>query len=136
MLTAIVLTSMGKASLLRTRDVGVCSRCLFARNVNQSQQKENTMTNTNQPKRKPAFTLRDGTLKATLWKNDGEKGPWFSVDFSRGYRVDGNWKDTSSIGGDDLLKLAFLAQEAYAKQLELKEAHRNSVNSDAEGGAV
>ena len=94
------------------------------------------MTNTNQPKRKPAFTLRDGTLKATIWKNDGEKGPWFSVDFSRGYRVDGNWKDTSSIRGDDLLKLAFLAQEAYAKQLQLKAAHRDSVNSDEEGGAA
>ena len=91
------------------------------------------MTN-NQPKRKPAFTLRDGTLKATIWKNDGQKGPWFSVDFTRGYRTDDGWNDTNSIRGDDLLKLAFLAQEAYAKHLELKAIHRDEQQAEQEGG--
>ena len=95
-------------------------------------------TPTTNTKRKPAFTLRDGTLKATIWKNDSDKGPWFSIDFTRGYRTNGQWHDTHSIRGDDLLKLAFLAQEAYAKHLELKEIYRGDARYDetAESGAV
>lgn len=84
-------------------------------------------------KRKPAFTLRDGTLKATIWKNESEKGPWFSVDFTRGYRKGDQWQDTTSMRGDDLLKLAFLAQEAYAKHVELKTIYRDA---DSENGGA
>ena len=89
------------------------------------------MTVNTQPKRKPAFTLRDGALKATVWKNESEKGPWFSVDFSRGYRTKDGWRDTSSMRGDDLLKLAFLAQEAYAKHVELKAIYRGGEDGAA-----
>ena len=89
-----------------------------------------------QQNNKPLHTIRDGSLKATVWKNESEKGPWLSVDFSRGYRTrDGDWRDTSSFRGDDLLKLSFLAQKAYAYTLKYRDATRER-NSFDEGGAV
>lgn len=81
---------------------------------------------------KPLETLRDGAIKATIWKNQGEKGPFYSVEFSRTYLVGEDYKDASSFSGSDILKVAHLASRAYetiathrradAKQAKLSEA--------------
>lgn len=63
---------------------------------------------------KPAATFRDGTLKATVWKNSSDKGDFYSVDLVRGYKDnDGNWKDSTSLSGSDLLRAANLLQSTY-----------------------
>ena len=36
----------------------------------------------------PIETLRDGSLKATIWSNIGEKGTFYTVDFSQPVRLD------------------------------------------------
>ncbi len=43
------------------------------------------MSNSNN---KPEVTLRDGSIKATIWKNEGENGVFFSVEFARTYSDD------------------------------------------------
>ena len=70
---------------------------------------------------KPAATLRDGTIKATIWANASERGTFYSVDFVQGYKdQDGQWQDGTSFAGADVLKVANLATAAYNKILELK----------------
>ena len=49
--------------------------------------------------RKPATAFRCGNVNAAIWENPGEKGPFFSVSFSRPYKdAQGNWKVSSSYG--------------------------------------
>lgn len=74
---------------------------------------------------KPLATIRDGALKAAIWKNLGEKGNFYSVTFTRSYRDDqGNWHDTDSFSGTDLLIVGRLAVRAYDAIAELRAADR------------
>jgi hypothetical protein len=44
------------------------------------------------PKQRPAATLRYGRLKATIWRQESDKGPWYSVVLTRSYTDQGgNW---------------------------------------------
>lgn len=70
---------------------------------------------------KPEATIRDGSLKATIWKNDSEKGAFYSVDLVRGYKdKDDNWQETSSMTGAELLRAANILTNAYNRILHLK----------------
>jgi len=40
---------------------------------------------TNSTKQPPVKTLRDGTIKAAIWRNESENGPFFAVTFARTY---------------------------------------------------
>ena len=71
----------------------------------------------------PTETLRDGSLKATIWKNEGEKGAFFSVNLSRTYKDDGgNYHDSDSFSGSELLRIAHLASQAYDRVSTLRQA--------------
>lgn len=69
---------------------------------------------------KPADTIRDGKLKATIWRNESDNGTFYSVDFVRGYKDGEEWKDATSFNGSDCLQVANLATRAYNRILELK----------------
>jgi len=70
---------------------------------------------------KPAFTLRDGSIKATAWANTSDKGMFYSIDITRGYMTDnGEWKDTTSFSGGDALRASNLLKLAYNRTLQLK----------------
>ena len=85
---------------------------------------------------RPVKTLRDGAIKASIWKNEGEKGAFFNVTFARTYKDEqGNLHDTESFSGAQLLRLARLAEQAYSATGELSKAERTSENDDAEGEA-
>jgi hypothetical protein len=63
--------------------------------------------------RKPATAFRCGNVNAAIWENPGEKGPFFSVSFSRPYKdAQGKWKVSSSYGLNDLDSLSSLAEMA------------------------
>ena len=83
-------------------------------------------TDTHTNPNRPAATIRDGNLKATVWRNASDSGPWYSVDLIRSYKTDDGWQDTTSMRSDDLPRIAFLAQRAYAAVLDLKQADRES----------
>jgi hypothetical protein len=62
---------------------------------------------------KPANTLRCGNLKATIWENVSEKGPFFATSFSRPFRnQSGAWRNGTSFGLSDLEALITVAREA------------------------
>lgn len=71
------------------------------------------MTDTTTPP-KPLRTLRIGAVQAAIWRNDGEKGPFYNVTFERRYRdSQEQWQSSHSFGRDDLLILAKIADEAH-----------------------
>ena len=64
-------------------------------------------------KQPPAHEIRVNGVRATIWKNDTEKGPRFNTTFERSYKDGEEWKTSDSFGRDDLLPLAFIAGEAF-----------------------
>ena len=64
---------------------------------------------------KPVHTVRHRSIKATIWKNETANGPMYNVTVLRSYKDDnGEWKDSNSIGYDDLMNVAALMYEAHA----------------------
>lgn len=67
-----------------------------------------------QASRRPEETLREGPLKAAIWRNEGEHGAYHSVTLARTYKDrDGNLQDTSSFRAKDMLGLSELARRAH-----------------------
>ena len=63
----------------------------------------------------PAIRFRDGCLQVVVWRNTGERGTYYTATPQRSYRQgDDAWKETGSLGQDDLLAMAELLREAYA----------------------
>ena len=62
---------------------------------------------------KPANTLRYGNIKATIWENTSEKGPFFATTFSRPFKdQSGAWRNVTSFGLNDLEALLTVARDA------------------------
>jgi len=82
----------------------------------------NKMTKKKQQNEKPAHEIRIGRIKATIWKNETEEGTRFNTQLVRIYRVaeekrengkDHGWRDTDSLGRDDLLVAAKVLDLAH-----------------------
>ena len=68
---------------------------------------------TNNSSKRPATTLRCGKIKATIWQNVSEKGPFFATTFSRPFKdQSGAWRNGTSFGLNDLEALMNVAFEA------------------------
>jgi hypothetical protein len=65
---------------------------------------------------RPVQTLRHRSIKATIWRNNTAKGPMFNITVVRSYRdkESDEWRDSHSIGYDDLMNVAALMYEAHA----------------------
>ncbi|WP_282077148.1 hypothetical protein [Epibacterium ulvae] len=73
---------------------------------------------------RPVDTLRDGNLKASIWRNEGENGVSYSTTFARTWRDDqGKWHDSQSYSGADMLRLGELSRTAYHRTSELRREH-------------
>ena len=71
---------------------------------------------------KPVEVIRDGSLKASIFRNEGEKGTFFSTTLSRTYTDErGNFHDTNVFSGTDLLRVSELARKAYSVSRDLKQ---------------
>lgn len=64
------------------------------------------------PKNRPAHEIRLGRIKATIWANQADNGPWFNVTLSRNYKDGDEWKSSASFGRDELLSVAKVADMA------------------------
>jgi len=62
----------------------------------------------------PAFVARHRALKAAVWRNVAEHGPFFTVTISRSYKVEDDWKESSSFGFDDVLIVAELLRSSHS----------------------
>lgn len=72
----------------------------------------------------PADVLRDGNIKATIWKNERENGPSYSTTFARTWQDEGGaYRDSYSFSGTELLRVSELARGAYARTNELRQEH-------------
>lgn len=70
---------------------------------------------------RPVETLRDGGIKASVWRNEGENGPYYATSISRTYTdQEGNARDTNSFIGTDLLKVGEIARSAYERTREMR----------------
>ena len=68
---------------------------------------------------RPACTIRYGAVRAAIWRNVVDIGnssrPIYGVTFSRSYKDgQGNWKESSSFGLEELLLLAKAADQAHS----------------------
>jgi hypothetical protein len=89
------------------------------------------------PKQRPAQTIRFGRLKAAIWKQESDKGPWYFVVFARTYKDQGgNYQSSSSFGRDDLLVVAKLADQAHSwihRQMTQDAASAGNGQAEEEG---
>ncbi|MCJ2187901.1 hypothetical protein [Novosphingobium beihaiensis] len=84
-------------------------------------------------KSRPVDVLRDSNLKASVFRNDGEKGPFYSTTFARTYTDDqGQPRDSHSFAGNELLRLSELARKAYDRTRELHRENAPSRNEKRE----
>lgn len=66
----------------------------------------------------PLFRVRSGSLKVSVWKNEGEYGAMYSAKIVSVYKdKQDQWQETGSIDGRDLPALALACQEAFAEIL-------------------
>lgn len=69
------------------------------------------------PKPKPAFTVRAGAVKATVWANEvesnGQKFTVHNTDIVRTYKDGEQWKETNQYRKNDLPKVALVAQKCF-----------------------
>ena len=64
-------------------------------------------------RKRPFHIIRAGAIKATIWLNEGSKGPFFSTTFSRSYRDNhGAWCAAGSFSLSDLEGLMNTALDA------------------------
>ena len=83
---------------------------------------------------KPEKVFHDGLLKATMWRNpgglneQGEQRPdWFSTELTRSYKDrDGNWQESHTLSGIDLLRGEKLLGLAYEHEQYLKDVDREA----------
>ena len=61
----------------------------------------------------PAHKIRIGSLQATIWRNLAERGNWYSVKLTRGFKTDEGWRETDNLGYEDLLPAAKLLDQAH-----------------------
>ena len=73
---------------------------------------KSTPASPGKPANKPAHEIRLSGVRASIWKNDTEKGPRYNTTFERYYRDGEEWKSSDSFGRDDLLTLSFVCQES------------------------
>ena len=80
-------------------------------------------------KQQPAHKVQLGKIVAAIWANETDKKEvWFSVTVGRRFKSNGEWKDTTSFGRDDLPVAAKAMDMAYAWIWE-QESASNSANA-------
>lgn len=76
----------------------------------------------------PADVLRDGNVKATIWRNERENGPSYNTTFARTWQDEsGAYRDSHSFSGTELLRVSELARSAYARSNELRQEHKQEL---------
>jgi hypothetical protein len=79
----------------------------------------------------PAHRIRIGNVTATIWRNLGERGGWYSVNLARSFKVDDGWRNTQNLGHDDLLTAAKALNEAHSWIVDRLAADRQLARKSA-----
>jgi hypothetical protein len=62
----------------------------------------------------PLHSIRHRSLKASVWRNETEKGPMYNVTLVRSYKEGETWHDSHSFSYDDLMNAAKLLYDAHS----------------------
>jgi hypothetical protein len=77
--------------------------------------------------RRPVKTVRHGNVEIAIWRNESEKGPFYSASAPTiRYNDNGEWKDGSSFGRHELLDLAEVSREAATEMRNLQQTRSQS----------
>ncbi len=82
---------------------------------------------------KPVHEIRLGRIKAAIWENETQNGTMHNVTLGRLYREDGQWKDSTSFGRDDLPLVAKVADMVHSWIFEQSQEHNGSARRDQNG---
>ena len=71
---------------------------------------------------KPVETLRDGALKATIWRNQGKDGDFYTTTLSRTYqdKETGQYRDSHSFASNEMLRVAELSRRSHNRVIAIK----------------
>lgn len=70
---------------------------------------------------RPVDVIRDGNLKASIWRNEGENSVSYATTIGRTYKTDdGAYRETGSFSGTELLRVSELARKAYDRTNDLR----------------
>lgn len=65
-------------------------------------------------KQKPVHEIRLGRIRAAIWENETKNGARHNVTFSRLYKDEDEWRDSTSFGRDDLPLLQKVADRVHS----------------------
>lgn len=83
---------------------------------------------------KPVHRIKYGAVKATIWRNDSAKGPFYTVTVSRSWRDDNKeWHDTASFHFKDLPNLAKAISDGHS-WIALHERQKTPKEAPPNGG--
>lgn len=70
---------------------------------------------------RPVDVIRDGNLKASIWRNEGENSVSYATTIARTYKTeDGAYRESNSFTGTELLRVSELARKAYDRTNDLR----------------
>ena len=83
--------------------------------------------------KKPAAKVTLYPVSAAIWRNQNQKGVFYSVTFERSYKDDsGKYQTSSTFNASDLLLLAKVADQAHSEIFKLRTNDRQSDQPDEE----
>ena len=78
----------------------------------------------------PVSKVRDGAVYASIWENQGDKGTFYTVTWSRTFTDENDKaKSSDSFSQSDLLKQQNLIPKVYDRIAELRAQAQNSANA-------
>jgi hypothetical protein len=81
--------------------------------------------------KKPAAKVSLFPVSAAIWRNQNQKGVFYSVTFERSYKDDaGKWQTSSTFNASDLLLLAKAADLAHSEIYKLRGNERQAQPDD------
>lgn len=86
------------------------------------------------PKARPVHEVRMGRVRAAVWENQTETGVRFNVTLSRLYKDGDQWKDSASLGRDDLPLAIRVLEKVHDWIFEQGANGHGHGASSAEGG--
>ncbi len=68
----------------------------------------------------PVAKVKAGAVVGTIWQNEGQNGPFYTITFSRSYKDrEGNWQRTSNLRHKDMPHVQTVAGLVTEKIAEL-----------------
>jgi hypothetical protein len=71
---------------------------------------------------RPVHEIRLGKVKAAIWRNESERGVRHNVTFSRVFKTESGWENSTSFGRDDLPLVEKVSNLAHLWVYEHSEA--------------